>query len=82
MIITLPEEIKTKCEVSGNRFLDSIDYEATKILRRVIDDITNDAELIGGNIINAHHRTNITKPFQVMTETPESYIKYVLKWEY
>ena len=78
MIIKLPNEITKKCEVSGNRYLTPIDYEATKILRRVIEEITVDAELIGGNIINAHNRTNIKKPFQVITETPESYIKYVL----
>ena len=78
MIIKLPNEIIKKCDVSGNRYLDSINYEATKILRRVIEGITNDAELIGGDIINAHHRTNITKPLQMIPLTPESYIKYVL----
>ena len=78
MIITLPEEIKTKCEVSGNRFLDSIDYEATKILRRVIDEITNEAELIQGDIINAYRRQPTGEPDNLIPLTPESFIKYRL----
>ena len=78
MIIKLPEEIAKKCNVSGNRFLDSIDYEATKILRRVIDEITNEAELIQGNIINAYRRQPTGEPDNLIPLTPESFIKYRL----
>ena len=78
MIIKLPEEIKKKCNVSGNRSLTPIDYEATKILRRVIEEITNDAELIQGNIINAYRRQARGDHGQMIPLTPESFIKYRL----
>lgn len=67
-----------KCNETGNRYFDSIDYEGVRLLKSLINNLPEEAVLIGANLVNAYQRHDESEPDGLIEVTPKSYIHYTL----
>lgn len=68
-------EMKEKCTVKADRYLDTLAFDAVELLRSVMNELPSEAVLIGANIINAYRRGDESEHIDM---TPQSYIVYTL----
>ena len=72
MKTNLTDDEKSLCK---NCYLDSVDYHAAKLLAKLVQDLPDEAELMGAMLINACRRDGSA---DVILHTPKNYILYKL----
>jgi hypothetical protein len=80
MDMNLTDEVKKKCAENGDRYLRSVEYNAAKLLHKIVEDLPDEARLVSANIINAMLRDadKSVRASTRITQTPESFIRYLL----
>lgn len=68
-------EMKAKCTSRADRYLDTVRFSGVELIRTIMNELPEEAVLIGANMINAYRRNDRTEHLDM---TPASYIIYTL----